>query len=237
MKKLALTPVEYTEEDHDVWRTVLKRIQPLHEAKACSVFLDQSTTMLGSYDTSIPQQSEISEKLEALTGFCIRPATSLMKTVPFLRSLARRTFCATQFIRSTQTPFFSSEPDWIHELLGHAVVLGNPMIADVYVSFGRAAECAKTQNQYDQLQKLFWFTAESSLVREGGRWKALGAAILSSVTEMESFDSNLIRPFDPHEPTKHDFDYRQCQDELFGATSVEALCESTKQYLEEHFRV
>ena len=58
-----------------------------------------------------------------------RPARSTARS-------AERRFLSTQYIRHHSVPFYTPEPDIVHELVGHANMLASPMFADLYQAAG-----------------------------------------------------------------------------------------------------
>ena len=57
------------------------------------------------------------------------PVPGLVPTMVFYGALARRTFLSTQYIRHHSVPFYTPEPDVVHEVIGHANMLGSPVFA------------------------------------------------------------------------------------------------------------
>ena len=72
----------------------------------------------------VPQLREVDQRVHALTGFHIRPVPGLVPTTTFYGALADRTFLSTQYIRHHSVPFYTPEPDIVHEIIGHANMLG-----------------------------------------------------------------------------------------------------------------
>ena len=73
----------------------------------------------------VPQLQEVNERLKELTGFQVRPVPGLVPARDFYGALADRTFLATQYVRHHSVPFYTPEPDVIHELIGHVCMLGS----------------------------------------------------------------------------------------------------------------
>ncbi|HEV2344231.1 MAG TPA: phenylalanine 4-monooxygenase [Actinocrinis sp.] len=187
--------VEYTEQEHDIWRLVSAELAVQHEQHACAQYLDAVASLKLPADR-IPQLAEVSAALEQLTGFRFAPAAGLEEARTFYGALAQRRFHATQYIRHRSTPRFSTEPDMIHEIVGHGAALASARWADVYELVGRTIERLASPDAVELVSRVFWFTLECGLVRERGEVKIFGASLLSSCGEMDQFSQVAIRALD-----------------------------------------
>lgn len=213
----------------ELFEAVIRRLRPLHEARACREFLEAFPRLLGDGEC-LPTQAAVSARLQALTGFRIEPADGVASPREFFAALARRVFLATPSLRPAGAPFFAPAPDWIHDLIGHAVFLAHPLGAELYRLFGFAYRPTMSDAEVARLASAFWYVAEAGVVREGGRWKALGGALLSSVEELGGFRSVDVRAFDPGLVAELPFDDSRCQHEVFGARSVLELQARLRQH-------
>src|SRR5947209_9316295 len=66
----------YTETEHEVWRRIWEAVEPAHRAHACSEYLE-CVRRLELPRNRIPQMREVSEKVEALSGFRLEPVAGL----------------------------------------------------------------------------------------------------------------------------------------------------------------
>lgn len=206
----------------ELWELVLHRLRPLHEVLACDEYLEAFQRLLG--DARLPpSQAAVSVRLRELTGFRIERARGSAPPRVFLARLGERVFTAAAVIRPAATPFFTPDPDWIHDLLGHAVFLAHPLGAELYQLFGSTYRPGMSDAEVARLTRLFWHVAEAGVVRQHGRWKALGGALLSSVEELRAFRSASIRTFDAASAADTPFDDTGCQAQLFGARSIGEL--------------
>src|SRR5438067_5121429 len=223
-------PVEYTEEEQGVWRTVWEHLDELHEKYACRAYRECSD--LVSLDReSIPQLAEVNRVLERTTGFTMKPVAGLVSDRTFLGHLGRGIFLATQYIRHASRPLYTPEPDVVHELVGHAATFCHPELARLNRLFGKAAAAADDE-RLARISRLYWYTLEFGVCREGGAIKICGAGLLSSFGELGRFETaSELRAFDPDAIAETKYDPTDYQKTLFVADSFEELFSRTAQYL------
>lgn len=218
----AVVDVAYTDEEHGVWRTVWGRLAPLHQERVCREILELQEVMPLPTD-GIPQLGALNETLDAVAGFRMEPVAGLVSARTFLRYLGRRVFLSTQYIRHSSRPFYTPEPDVVHELVGHAATLVHPGIAELNRILGEAAEVADAV-EMERLSRLYWYTLEFGLVRQEGSLKAFGAGLLSSVGELSDFDRHArLLDWDLYQIAATSFDPTHYQDVLFVAPSFTRL--------------
>jgi phenylalanine-4-hydroxylase len=222
--------VEYTAEEHRVWRAVWQALVPAHEAYACSEYLS-CANRLEFLPDRIPQLNEVNQKVEALSGFHLEPVAGLVEPRNFLDSLASGTFLCTQYIRHHSTPFYTPEPDVIHELAGHAVTLASPRLAELNREFGRAVKRTNSPEAFDRISRLYWFTIEFGVLFEEGKLKAYGSGLLSSAGELAAMSSAELRPLDPAAASQQAYDPTRYQQVLFYGESFDAMYQMLKRYL------
>lgn len=224
--------VEYTPEEQKVWQTVATRLEEL-QAKRASAFYLEAKKKLGISNERIPQLSEMNRRLKELTNFRLAPIEGLVETRAFLSWLSYRTMLCTQYIRHTSRPEYTPEPDIVHEAIGHIPNFTNMDFADFSQSIGHGARIA-TDEQLEELGRLYWFTVEFGLIEEQGEIKAFGAGLLSSFGELENaFTENVERrPFDLKEVIKQEYDYSEMQPILYVIPSYAYLKEVTREYIE-----
>lgn len=214
--------VTYSAEEDEVWRVVSTELAGKHRTYACAEYL-LGASRLVLPTQRVPQLREVDERVHGLTGFNINPVPGLVPTRTFYGSLAARTFLSTQYIRHHSVPFYTPEPDIVHEIIGHANMLASPMFADLYQAAGRASLRATTDVSLDVFSRIFWFTLEFGVVHEGGAVKAYGAGLLSSYAEIETFREAEIRPWDLFTMATQDYDITHFQPILFAAASFEQM--------------
>ncbi len=227
--------VDYSPGEHEVWRQVRATLDPLHRVLAATPLVEAAASVALPVDR-IPQLREVNEALAATTGFAMRPVAGLVAARTFLCELGEGTFLSTQYMRHPSAPFYTPEPDVVHELIGHAASLTDPRIAGLSRALGRAAQTADDEG-LRALERVYWFTLEFGAVLEGGRARAFGAGLLSSVSEIQRLEQADLRPWDlaaiaatPYDPT----DY---QPRYWVAPSFRRMIDDIARWVEARFGV
>jgi phenylalanine-4-hydroxylase len=220
----------YTAEEHALWRTIRDALAPAHRAHACAEYIE-AARRLDLPRERIPQLREVSERVQAISGFRLEPVAGLVAPRVFLESLADGVFLCTQYIRHHSTPLYTPEPDVVHELLGHALTLASPRLAELNRLFGETVRRAASSEQLDRLSRVYWFTIEFGVVREGGKVKAYGTGLLSSAGELEAMSEVELRAFDLEEAARADYDPTHFQPALFCADSFDEMEAALRSYL------
>ncbi|MET7298428.1 phenylalanine 4-monooxygenase [Embleya sp. NPDC005575] len=214
--------VEYTDEEHEVWRLVSHELSVSHAEYAVSDYLE-GTARLKLPSDRIPQLEEVSGALEPLTGFRYLPAAGLVPLRDFYGSLADSYFHSTQYIRHHSVPLYTPEPDVVHEVIGHANMLASDRFAALYRVAGEAARRVESREALEFVSKVFWFTLEFGVMHEAGALKAYGAGILSSYGEIREFRTVDIRDLDLVAMGTMQYDITHYQDILYAARSMTHL--------------
>ena len=217
-----IAEVHYTPEEDGVWRVVSAELAEKHRRYACRAYLDGAERLTLPADR-VPQLHEVDARVRELTGFRIEPVPGLVPTDTFYGALADRRFLSTQYIRHHSVPFYTPEPDIVHEIIGHANMLASPVFADLYELAGQASQRATDDEALDVFSKVFWFTLEFGVVWEDGELRAYGAGLLSSYGEIEAFRDAEIRPWDLAAMGRQHYDITQYQPVLFAAPSFEEM--------------
>ncbi|MBK6295322.1 MAG: phenylalanine 4-monooxygenase [Rhodoferax sp.] len=174
---------QYTEADHDTYRRLYERQSALLPGLACDEFI-AALPSLGVKD-HIPRFEEINERLRAATGWEIVAVPGLIPEVPFFTLLANRKFPVTDWIRTPEEFEYIVEPDIFHDLFGHVPLLFNPVFADYVQRYGQGGLKAHALGAGELLSRLYWYTIEFGLIRQGSELRAYGAGILSSSGELQ----------------------------------------------------
>jgi len=220
----------YSAEEHDVWHTIWEALGPAHQRHACAEYLDCVRRLKFAKDR-IPQLSEISKKVEVISGFRLEPVAGLVEPRVFLESLANGVFLCTQYIRHHSTPLYTPEPDVAHEIIGHAVTLASTRFAELNRLFGEAVKRTTDAFDMDRLARVYWFTIEFGVLREEGDIKAYGTGLLSSAGELEEMHKAELRPLDIEAASSHVYDPTHYQQVLFCADSFEDMYTNIREFL------
>ncbi|HEX8288287.1 MAG TPA: phenylalanine 4-monooxygenase [Pyrinomonadaceae bacterium] len=227
-----ITDVDYNEPEQEIWRIVANRLEEI-QAKHASKFYLEAKKHLGISKDRIPQLTEMNRRLKRLSNFRLAPIEGLVETRGFLSWLSFRTMLSTQYIRHHSRPEYTPEPDIVHESIGHIPMFTNRDFADFSQFIGHGAKIA-TDEQLEELGRLYWFTVEFGLIEEDGDIRAYGAGLLSSYGELENaFTDNVERrQFDLEQIINTPYSYSDMQPILYVIPSYEYLKETTRKYIE-----
>jgi phenylalanine-4-hydroxylase len=224
--------ISYTAQEDSVWRDLVAQQQPSVDKLMAQPFLDGQRKLAISTDR-VPQCVELSKNLHNLTGWKVAPVPALIGFNQFFKMLSERTFPAASFIRSRDDFDYIEEPDIFHEIYGHTPLLADARFAKFSQAIGDTGmQCEKSD--YAWLIRLYWFTVEFGLVREGSDIKALGSGLASSPEELtySVHDQSVVRkPFDVIDILRTPYRIDINQPIYFVLDSVEQLLEASKRDL------
>jgi phenylalanine-4-hydroxylase len=224
-----LPRVDYTPEEQAVWGLTWDRLGPLHETYACREWLE-SSRVLALDRRRVPDFESVNVTLSR-SGFRMLPVAGLISGRGFLSAMAQGVFLSTQYMRHYSVPFYTPEPDVIHELVGHAASLFHPDIVRLSRLFGEAARRAGDAAMR-RLELVYWYTLEFGLVEEGGALRTCGAGILSSFGEMERMATEAqLRPLDFAAASTLPYDPTQYQPVLFVSPSWDRMVGDVSDWL------
>lgn len=188
--------IPYSAEDDAVWADLFARQEPEIYKHMARPYLEGFTRIALPPDR-VPQCVEVTERLQALTGWSVSPVPALIGFGTFFDMLANRVFPAASFIRSREDFDYIEEPDIFHELFGHTPLLTDPRFASFSQAIGQAGSQCEASD-YKWLIRLYWFTVEFGLLEEDGQIKGLGSGLASSPEELawSRSGSPELRPFD-----------------------------------------
>jgi phenylalanine-4-hydroxylase len=229
----AIPEVHYTPDEDALWELVSSELAEKHGKYACAEYLE-AADRLDLPHRRVPQLREVSDRIDALTRFRIEPVAGLVSTRQFYGSLGDRRFLATQYIRHHSVPFYTPEPDVVHELIGHCNTLASPVFADLYERAGHASRRARTDDALEFFSRVWWFSLEFGVVQEDGELRTYGAGLLSSYGELDVFRDAEIRDFDLRAMGTLDYDITRYQPVLFAAPSFACVVESLAMFFDHY---
>jgi phenylalanine-4-hydroxylase len=178
----------------------------------------------------IPDFEELSERLQQATGWSVLAVPGLIPDAEFYDHLAHRRFVAGRFIRTPEQLDYLQEPDVFHDVFGHVPLLAHPVFADYMQAYGRGGLRSMQYGSIHRLARLYWYTVEFGLVRDGDGLKLYGAGIVSS-------NSESLFALDSDSPNRLSFDLKRVmrtkyriddfQQTYFVIDSFEDLLETT----------
>ncbi|HWM62108.1 MAG TPA: phenylalanine 4-monooxygenase [Rhizomicrobium sp.] len=219
----------YTPAEHAVWDRLFARQTGMLEGRVTSAFL-RGLDVLRLSRAGIPDFAELSQRLEALTGWRVVAVPGLVPDAVFFEHLANRRFVAGRFIRRPDQLNYLQEPDVFHDLFGHVPLLSDPAFADYMQAYGAGGLRALQFGALEKLARLYWYTVEFGLIREGGGLKLYGAGIVSSFGEstfaLDDPSPNRIA-FDLDRVMRTDYRIDDYQQSYFVIDSFEQLRRQT----------
>jgi phenylalanine-4-hydroxylase len=169
---------DYTPAEHAIWDRLFARQASMLEDRAVPAFL-RGLEVLRMSKPGIPDFNELNDHLRALTGWTVVAAPGLVPDEVFFRHLANRTFVAGRFIRTPDQIDYLQEPDVFHDVFGHVPLLADPVFADYMQAYGEGGLRSLDFDSLNHLARLYWYTVEFGLIRDGDGLKLYGAGILS----------------------------------------------------------
>src|SRR3984957_16646237 len=172
----------YTTEQNEIWSELVSRRMPQLEQHASQVYLD-GFQKIGLKQEALPNLREISKRLFPLTGWQSTPVSGFLPADAFFEMLAARMFPTTTWIRSRESMGYTPEPDIFHDVFGHVPMHAHPVFADFLQHYGCVCARIGDKETLERLGRLFWYTVEFGLIREGGKVKVYGSGVISSQNE------------------------------------------------------
>ncbi len=221
----------YTDEEHDVWRTLFERQSKVIKDRACQEFID-GVEALDMCAGGIPDFRKLNKHLEKLTGWNVVAVPGFVEDEIFFEHLANKRFPCGRFIRRREQLDYLQEPDIFHDVYGHVPLLTNQMFADYLVAYGKGGLRAMGRNILHKLARLYWYTVEFGLIKTDDGLRAFGAGMLSSSGEtvfcLEDPSPNRIM-FDLYRLLRTNYRIDDYQEVYFVIESFEQLFEDTLQ--------
>lgn len=105
---------DWSQEENETWETLIIRQYGTIKNRACEQFISALDT-INIEKSKIPQHSELSRKLNELTGWETTAVPALIREDLFFSLLAKKIFPCTSFIRIPEELDYLEEPDIFHE--------------------------------------------------------------------------------------------------------------------------
>ena len=172
----------YTETDHETWRTLARRQHDILKGRIADAFLD-GLDALGIDEAGIPDFRALNERLGRATGWEVVAVPGLVPDIVFFKLLAGRRFPAGFWIRKPEQLDYIQEPDVFHDVFGHVPLIMQPVYADYLEAYGRAGLAAAEHGALHRLARLYWYTVEFGLAATPQGLRIVGAGIASSPSE------------------------------------------------------
>lgn len=219
----------YTEENHDVWRTLYARRIGKLEETASHVFLE-GIARIGLDERRVPDLKEVNRRLGQSTGWAAVGVPGFIPAGQFFKSLSIRRFPTTLIVRPRAQLDYLPEPDIFHDVFGHVPLHADPVFADFLQRFGILAAGARNEQEVTEMARLFWFTVEFGLVQERGKTRIYGSGLISSHGDAANAlgDSCDRRPFRIDDVISQHFDIDRLQDVLFVVDTFDQLFEAVE---------
>lgn len=230
---------QYGPQDYLVWKTLFDRQLPNLKQYACQEYLDCLSEMSSVLNASAPPRfEELNEVLLAKNGWSIEVVPGFLPVDEFFTLLSNKRFCSSTWLRRMDQLDYLEEPDMFHDILGHIPLYMNSDYADYAQKLGElGVRYADNKEIIVKLQRLYWFTIEFGLMKEGDRSLVYGAGICSSSGEIDHIYKTgkvEILPFDIHKVMANDFIISEVQKRYYEIDSFGSLF-NTIQELEELF--
>jgi phenylalanine-4-hydroxylase len=222
--------LDYSDDEHAIWRLLFERQQRLLTGRACGEYLD-GLQGLGVAAQGIPDFRRLSDSLEQATGWRIVAVPGLVPDDIFFAFLAGRRFPSTCFIRRRDQLDYLQEPDVFHDICGHVPMLMNPVFADYMQAYGEGGLKALRLGHLEQLARLYWYTVEFGLIATDAGLRIYGSGILSSAGEsvycLEDSRPNRLR-FDLRRVMRTQYHIDRYQETYFVIDRFDQLFAATR---------
>ncbi len=228
------TDVEFTAEQHDIWKELYKRQAPQVEKYACREYLEGSEYLKLPPDR-IPSVQWLNERLEPRTGWkTLRTKVRYSDAVQWYTHFAKKEFLITDYVRSREELDFTPEPDMFHDVYGHLPYFTLPKYVEIQEMFAPAFFKAKNDAQREAIKRLAWFSTEFGLIRQNGALKIFGTGLISSKGEMEHVlaGNTPLQPFKAETIVNFEKAIWSYNEQLFVFESLEELKKELAGYFD-----
>ena len=170
----------YCEEDFEVWKILFDRQMEIFPTHASSAYIDGLE--IAKFETGgIPDFTETNSILKETTGWRLAVVPGIVPDYTFFELMANKRFPATTWLRKMRELDYLEEPDMFHDVFAHVPLLTNQPFVDFLEELSKIGlEYVDNPYAIKLLSRVYWFTVEFGLIREGDDLRIYGAGILSS---------------------------------------------------------
>ena len=217
----------YTAGQHAVWAELVSRRMPQIRQHGAAEYLDGFEFLQLPYDR-LPNLAAISARLEPRTGWRATPVSGFMPGPAFFEMLAARRFPTTTWLRSRDSMEYTPEPDIFHDVFGHVPMHAHPVFADFLGHYGQVCSRIEDEAILERLGRVFWYTVEFGLIRQGGDVKVYGSGLISSDGECTNVlrGGCEVRPFQLDEVLRTPVKVDEMHHLLFAIESFDEIYEA-----------
>jgi len=217
----------YTQEQHDVWAELVGRVLPELERHAAQEYLD-GLEIIGLEKDRLPNLAVISARLAPRTGWSATPVSGFLPAPAFFEMLALRCFPTTTWLRGRESLEYTPEPDIFHDVFGHVPMHTHTVFADFLERYGRVCAGTSDASALEKLGRLFWYTVEFGVIRQGNEIKVYGSGLISSHGECRNvIDGHCaIRDFSLDEVLETPVKVDELHHLLFAVSSFDQIYEA-----------
>jgi phenylalanine-4-hydroxylase len=224
--------IEFTPEQHDIWKTLYNRQLPEVRKYACREYLE-GFDILHLPEDRIPSIRWLNARITPRTGWrTVRTAVRYSNAVQWYAHFRKRQFLVTDYMRTRDELDFTPEPDMFHDIFGHLPYFVLPPYTELQEMFAPAFHKAGDDEHREYVKRLAWFSTEFGLIRENGELKLFGTGLISSKGEMARVLSGgtPLLPFKAETIVNFEKAIWNYNDQLFVFDSLAALKEELASY-------
>jgi phenylalanine-4-hydroxylase len=185
-------------------------------------------SIIGLQRDRLPNLRAVSARLEPRTGWNSTPVSGFLPAPAFFDMLAARRFPTTTWLRSRDSLECTPEPDIFHDVFGHVPMHAHPVFAGFLEHYGRVCAALEDGEALERMGRLFWFTVEFGVIRQGGTVRLYGSGLISSHGEASHVLSGgpEIRDFRLDEVLEQQFSTSKMQKVLYAVDSFDQVYEA-----------
>lgn len=220
----------YSADQHGLWAELVRRRMPQLREHACQEYLD-GFQQIGLREDTIPNLAEVNRRLGPRTGWNATAVSGFLPPDAFFEMLAARQFPTTTWLRGRDSLEYTPEPDIFHDVFGHVPMHAHPVFADFLQHYGRVCAALTDKEALERMGRLFWFTVEFGVIRQGGAIKLYGSGLISSHGESNQVihGGPEIRPFNLDQVLDQKFLVSEMQKVLYAVESFDEIYEAAQE--------